>query len=191
MTFDLSRLYLQPAILPGNRHLVLNVGSLPGVKPWYHRVVEYAGDGSVLRSTDLPELPAFRGPKLPETALFGALFPVAARPIVPIWVLDDVFDIRSEEFSHVFDGFMFGSAIVCAALTLLLSRRLGLETDTRLDDHEFSAWPRRRRCDVERHLLAAAGNLPSLWRQAIQLAARMLTLLRRAPAASAGRAGDF
>jgi ribosomal protein L37E len=54
------------------------------------------------------------------------MFPLAARPISPSWILDEVIDIRSDEFPHLFEGFMWASALLCALLCLLMSLRCGL-----------------------------------------------------------------
>lgn len=55
--------------------------------------------------------------------MFGATFPLAARPLIPSWILDDVLDLRSTAFPGVFEGFMIVSAICCAGLSLLIARR--------------------------------------------------------------------
>jgi hypothetical protein len=117
--------FIQPAILPTNHHLILDLGTFPGAKDVHRTIIEYATDGTVVRSTNPPRLPDARGPKLPETAGFGAIFPLALRPVIPTWALDEVIDIRSEEFANVFEGFMLGSSILCASATLLIGRRCG------------------------------------------------------------------
>jgi hypothetical protein len=115
--------FTEAALLP-NGHLILQIGSFPGR---YHdiRVVEFLPDGAT-RQTRLPRLPELRGPKPYETASFGALFPLAARPLVPSWVLDEVLDVRAQDFATLFEAAVTVSAIVSALLTTLLGWRYGL-----------------------------------------------------------------
>jgi hypothetical protein len=115
--------FFQAALLPGSSHLVLQGLPMPGHQDLGRVVLEFATDGKLVRRTDPPRLPEPRGPKLHETAMFGAIFPPAARPMVPTWILDDVLDVRSTAFPRVFEGFMIVSAICCAGLSLLIARR--------------------------------------------------------------------
>jgi hypothetical protein len=57
--------------------------------------------------------------------VFGAIFPVAARPLVPSWILDNVLDVRSEEFAWWFETIMWASAAMGALTTFLVARRCG------------------------------------------------------------------
>jgi hypothetical protein len=113
------------AMLPSSHHLVVRTYSNPGVEPFLHEVAEYSPDGTVVRRAEPPRLTDPRSPKRAETMVFGAIFPLAARPLCPSWVLDDVLDVRTDEFARWFDGFTWGSAVACAVVTLLLGRRCG------------------------------------------------------------------
>jgi len=123
---DPMRCNFDAALLPANRHLVLRTFSNPGTKPYCNVVSEYSVDGMLLHQVELPRLTDFRSPKKIETMAFGAIFPVAARAICPSWILDEVLDVKTEEFSNFFDEFMWSSAILCAILTLLIARRCGM-----------------------------------------------------------------
>ncbi|HEY2584804.1 MAG TPA: hypothetical protein VGI81_03440 [Tepidisphaeraceae bacterium] len=114
------------ALLPSNHHLIVQTYSNPGVKPSFQDVVEYSPQGVAARRTDLPALTDPHSPKRIETMVFGAILPVAARPFCPSWILDDVLDVRTGEFARWFEAFMWGSAILCAALTLLIGGRCAL-----------------------------------------------------------------
>jgi hypothetical protein len=113
----------EAALLASNHHLIVRAYSNPGVKPSEQEVIEYSPQGTLLRRTVPPRLTDPRSPKRVETMFFGAMFPVAARPLCPAWLLDDVFDVRTGEFGRLFETFMWGSAILCAAITLLIGRR--------------------------------------------------------------------
>ena len=125
MAYDPPRYYFDAAILP-NGHLILEAFPVPGAPPEGRRVMEYDQAGALVRTTQPPLLRDFRSPKKYETMMFGSVFPVLARPAVASWILDELIDIRSEDFAHLFEAFMWGSAILCAALSLLIGRRCGL-----------------------------------------------------------------
>ena len=125
LPFDPATHYAIASVVPSNHHLLLDLGTLPGMGEWDRKVLEYATDGTLLKTTTLPPLPELRGPKLHDTAAFGVMFPMALRPFLASWILDDVLDIRSEAFAGVFESFMIGSAILCGIMTILLARRCG------------------------------------------------------------------
>jgi hypothetical protein len=125
LPFDPTQYHFDASLL-SNGHLVLQALSTPGSASKDNHVLEYTSDGTVIRRTQLPRLIDARSPKKYETAMFGAMFPLAARPISPSWILDEVIDIRSDEFPHLFEGFMWASALLCALLCLLMSLRCGL-----------------------------------------------------------------
>ena len=123
---DPARFHFDAALLPANSHLILEAFPVPGTAPLAGRqVMEYSTDGVLVRRTEPPRLTDFRSPKRRETIIFGAVFPAAARPFCPAWILDDVLDVRTEEFARLFDTAMWCSAILCAAVTLLIGRRCG------------------------------------------------------------------
>jgi hypothetical protein len=150
LPMDARTHYASAGVLPSNRHLVLDTNRLPGLGGWDRKIQEYSISGELLRTTVLPELPEFRGPKLSETAAFGAMFPIGLRPIVSTWILDEVLDIRSEAFAGVFDGFMIGAAIISGIATLWLTRRMGMGTTASI------GWT------IANILLGAAGALTML-----------------------------
>ena len=123
LPLDPAIYFFQPALLPGNSHLIFQAMPIPGHEDLRRVVLEFSTDGTLLRRTEPPRLPEVRGPKLHETAMFGASFPLAARPLIPSWILDDVLDLRSTAFPGVFEGFMIVSAICCTGLSLLIARR--------------------------------------------------------------------
>lgn len=110
-------------MLPSNHHLVVRTYSNPGVEPHVYEVAEYSPQGAMARRAAPPPLTDPRSPKRVETMIFGAMFPVAARPLCRSWILDDVLDVRTEEFARGFGAFMWGSAALCAVVTLLIGRR--------------------------------------------------------------------
>jgi hypothetical protein len=128
LPFDAMTQFGTASVVPSNRHLIVDIGMLPGTGEWNRKVLEYSTDGTIVKSTPLAKLPEFRGPKLHDTIAFGAFFPIALRPIVPSWILDEVLDIRSEAFAGAFEGFMIGSAIVCGVATIFLARRCAFGT---------------------------------------------------------------
>ena len=123
LQLDPAIYFFQAALLPGSSHLVLQGFPMPGHDNLGRVVLEYSTDGKLVRRTDPPRLPEPRGPKLHETAMFGAIFPLAARPLIPSWILDDVLDLRSAAFPRVFEGCMIVSAICCAGISILIARR--------------------------------------------------------------------
>ena len=121
---DPTQFNYDAALLPSSQHVILRAFSNPGT-PFHNEVFEYAADGTLLRRTVLPFLSTVGGTKKLQTMIFGALFPAAARPICPLWIPDDILDLRMQEFSRIFAGFMWGSAVLWAAITLLIGRRCG------------------------------------------------------------------
>lgn len=122
---DPTRHHMSATILPKNGHLVLNIFSVPGVKPAEHAIFEYSSDGALVRRTVAPPLIDPRSPKRIETMMFGAMYPVALRAICPGWILDDVLDVRTEEFAGSFETLMWIAAALSVLLTLLIGRRCG------------------------------------------------------------------
>lgn len=125
MTLDPARYYFDAALLP-NGHLIVRAMHVPGAQREGQHILEYSQNGALVRTTQPPLLSDPRSPKKYETMIFGSVFPLAARPLLPSWILDNVIDIRSEEFPHLFEAFMWGSAILCAVVSLLIGRRYGL-----------------------------------------------------------------
>ena len=117
--------HFSAAILPANGHLALNAVSIPGVTPVDNRIFEYSSDGTLVRGTVSPQLSDPRSPKRIETMMFGAMCPVAVRAVCPAWILDDVLDVRSQEFASTFERVMWISAAMSLVLTLLIGRRCG------------------------------------------------------------------
>lgn len=161
-------------MLASNHHVIVRAYSNPGVRPYVLDVMEYAADGKLLRRTALPPLTDPRSPKRVETMAFGAMFPVALRTLCASWLLDDVFDVRTDEFARWFDGFMWGSAILCAAVALLLGWRCMLGVPKTLGWSAASLllgpggivvmlgvieWPALERCPACRRARPAARRL--------------------------------
>ena len=117
--------HFSAAILPANGHLALDASSVPGVTPADNAIFEYSTDGALVRKTIPPPLRDPRSPKRIETMMFGAVCPIAFRAICPAWILDDVLDVRAQEFAGAFAAMMWVAAGICAALTLLIGRRCG------------------------------------------------------------------
>lgn len=117
--------HFSAATLPANGHLALNTFTVPGVTPEENELFEYANDGTLVRRTVLPHLSDPRSPKRIETMMFGAMFPAVLRAVCPGWILDDVLDVRTQEFAGNFATLMWISAAICAVLTLLIGRRCG------------------------------------------------------------------
>ena len=115
-----------PAMMPSNHHLLVQEHPFPFYPELPSRLLEYDTGGRLVRETEYPKLPEVRSPKRIDTALFGALFPVAAVPFVPTWVLDEVIDIRTVKLAPIFDSFMIGSAILTGAVSCWIARRFGL-----------------------------------------------------------------
>jgi hypothetical protein len=130
LVWNPGKRYFRPAVLPSNGHLVLFAGNRSdddgeAPRPEYG---EFAADGRIVRRTELPQAPDLGGVKVPQTALFGLVYPLAARPLVPAWVVDAVLDLRTRPYAGLFHGFMIGSAVLCAAATVPLGRRYGFGT---------------------------------------------------------------
>lgn len=118
--------HFSAAILPANGHLALNATSIPGVAPVENTIFEYSSDGALVRGTISPQLSNPRSPKRIETMMLGAMFPVAGRAILRGWILDNVLDVRTQEFASSFATLMWMAAALSAAVTLLIGRRCGL-----------------------------------------------------------------
>lgn len=125
LPFDPAESTCDAALLPGSSHLILQTYSIPGHPPTAHQIMEYSADGTLVKTTDVPSIAGNEQKKF-ESALFAAMFPVALRPLVATWVVDDVLDVRLSEIPGLFAGIMWATAIVCAILTFLIARRTGL-----------------------------------------------------------------
>jgi hypothetical protein len=125
MPLDPARYYFDAALLP-NDHLVLQAYPIPGGAREGRHIMEFSPTGALVRTAQPPLLTDPRSPKKYETMMFGAVYPLAARPLLASWILDDLIDIRSEDFPRLFEGFMWASAILCAGFALLIGRRCGL-----------------------------------------------------------------
>jgi len=113
------------AQLPSNHHLLVRAFTNPGIAPPRTRMFEYSADGALVRRSDLPRLGSLGSSKKVESMAFGAIFPVAARMICPAWILDDLFDLRMEEFQMSFALVLWISAALCATATVLIGIRCG------------------------------------------------------------------
>lgn len=142
--------HFSAAILPANGHLALDASSVPGVTPADNAIFEYSTDGALVRKTIPPALRDPRSPKRIETMMFGAMCPVAFRAICPAWIMDDVLDVRAQEFAGAFATMMWVAAGICAALTLLIGRRCGF------------GWPKTIGWSAANLLLGAAGVVAML-----------------------------
>jgi hypothetical protein len=127
MALDPAKRVFSAGLL-NNGHLMFRTFRVPGQGAEPERLFEYAPDGTLVRETQLPRVVNYHGTKRVETAMFAMLMPVAGRATIPLWILDDVLDLRIGEFPRMFHGFMFGSAVVSALLALLIARRCGLGT---------------------------------------------------------------
>ena len=148
--FDPTSHHFSATILPANGHLALNTFSVPGIKPADHAIFEYSSDGALVRTTVSPPLIDPRSPKRIETMMFGAMHPVALRAICPAWILDDVLDVRTEEFAGSFETLMWAAAAQSVVLTLLIGRRCGF------------GWPKTIAWSAANLLLGFAGVVAML-----------------------------
>ncbi|HVX86259.1 MAG TPA: hypothetical protein VH253_15860 [Phycisphaerae bacterium] len=129
MSVDPAAYEIAPAIL-ANHHLLLETEPLPTHPELQAALWEYDQDGKLLRETAFPRQPDYRSPKVTETAMFGLIFPLAARPLCPTWVLDRVLDIRTMEFAQVFDAGIAAGAVLAAAVTFWVARRYRMGAGT-------------------------------------------------------------
>ncbi|HEX5242835.1 MAG TPA: hypothetical protein VFW23_06180, partial [Tepidisphaeraceae bacterium] len=125
LPFDPAESTCDAALLPGNSNLILQTYPVPGHTSSPHQIMEYSTDGKLLKTTDVPSIVGNEQKKY-ESAVFAATFPVAARPLIAPWVVDDVVDVRLGDFPKLFAGLMWAGAITCAILTILIARRTGL-----------------------------------------------------------------
>ena len=125
LPFDPAESTCDAALLPRSSHLLLQTYSIPGHQSSLHQIMEYSEDGTLLKTTDVPPIVGNEQKKF-ESAAFAAIFPVAARPLVATWIVDDVLDVRLGEISKLFAGIMWTAAVVCAILTILIALRTGL-----------------------------------------------------------------
>lgn len=126
LDLDRSKFGFQPALMPGNHHLLMRAGPIPGAADVKQTLLEFDGGGHLVRQTQPPELHPRPGKKLPETAMLASMMPLALHPLLPNWILDGVVDLMAEEFPRMWLEVMIGSAIVSAVLALLISRRCGM-----------------------------------------------------------------
>jgi hypothetical protein len=122
---DTSRHYFEPVVLPSSGKLVVFAGPVPGDESFNGEYVEYGNDGSVVRRTELPPRPILGGQKVTQTALLGLIYPPAALPVVPEWMLRDVFDMQARGYGWLFHRIVLISTLLAAGVTLLLARRCG------------------------------------------------------------------
>lgn len=125
LPFDPAESTCDAALLPGSSHLILQTYSVPGHPSSVHKIMEFSADGTLAKTTDVPPIIGNEQKKT-ESAVLAAIFPVAARPLIATWVVDDVLDVRLGEFPRLFTGIMWAAAIVCAILTIFIARRTGL-----------------------------------------------------------------
>jgi hypothetical protein len=115
-------MYFNAGLLPGNHHLVLWAGFIPGMgepRTWF---IEFAPNGSIIHQIDPPTLASAPSKRI-ETAAFGIAVPPAALPFFPRWFFDEMVDIRTREFAHVFNVSLTVAASVSAILALLIAWR--------------------------------------------------------------------
>jgi hypothetical protein len=123
---DPSRHYFEPVVLPSTGNLVVFAGPLPGDPSFHGEYLEYGSDGSLVRRTALPPRPVLGAAKVTQTALMGLIYPPAALPLVPGWILSEVFDIQARGYAWLFHRCVLAATLLAACATLLLARRLGL-----------------------------------------------------------------
>ena len=125
LPFDPAQSTCDAALLPGNSHLILQTYGVPGNFSAGHQIMEYSTDGTLLKRTHVPSIVGSDQKKY-ESAALAAIFPVAVRPLIATWVVDDVVDVRLGDFPKLFAGLMWAGAVVCAIFTILIARRTGL-----------------------------------------------------------------
>lgn len=126
LKYDLTRRYIEVALLPSNHHLIVWAGQiLPADDEPPSEITEYATNGKLVDHKFLPPLEQGGQAKLPRTASFGFVFPLGALPLYRSWLMDAVFDLSSQRHSRLFHGCLFTASLLSAVGTLLLARRYG------------------------------------------------------------------
>src|SRR6185369_10012655 len=80
----------------------------------------------IVRRTELPHSNEPNSGKRRETALFAVVYPPLLRLVVPAWMQDFVFDIRSDQYAALFNRVMLAASVLAAVGALMLSRRYGM-----------------------------------------------------------------
>ncbi len=124
---DISKYGLEFATLPDNHHLVVRGEAIsPEFQDAFPpRFWEYALDGKLVRYTEPPIQPDDGGVTIARTAAFGLVHPVAALPLFPRWMSDLIFSLDTRHHPRLFYGLLVVSALLSAAMTILLARRCG------------------------------------------------------------------
>jgi hypothetical protein len=125
---DLSNYWLALAKLPSSGHFLLQANPLSwktDPAPQYH-LLEFAKDGTLVRETVAPPMERFvSATALRRTAMMGATYPLAGRPILAPWFMDETFELDIRGHRALFNSFQYASALLCVVLTLIISRRCG------------------------------------------------------------------
>jgi hypothetical protein len=131
LPLDQSSWQLMPIRLPALGHLLVTAFPiLPNLRDEHRpRVLEYDADGRLLRQATLSFLHDLQPVAETRAALFGCLYPPAALPLYFAWHdgygFDNVLGMSSHDHRRLFLGCLLASTLICAAATVLLSRRLG------------------------------------------------------------------
>ena len=126
LEYDLTKSYISLAWLQSNHHLIVWAGPItPAADEAQTRLSEYAPDGKLVRQTRLPNLDDGGRARTPRTALFAFVYPPGALPLYRPWLMDFVFELRSQDYWWLFHGCLFAGSLLSALLTLVLSRRYG------------------------------------------------------------------
>jgi hypothetical protein len=129
LTADPASHWFAVAMIPANQHLLVWAGSLlPEADPAFHQETsEYNSGGKLVRRESIPALAPVDTPLvLRRTALFGAIYPLAALPGFSAPIADFIFDTDTQRHGRLFHGFLFASSVLCALATYLLGRRYAL-----------------------------------------------------------------
>jgi hypothetical protein len=124
---DLSKYWINFAMLQTPRRLLLQAIPFDWIAdaPPY-RLLEFGSTGTLIRETTAPPMDKVVSPTmLRRTALMGGVYPLAALPLFSSWTMDEIFELDTVGHAAMFGGFLIGSALLSAVVTLLIARRLG------------------------------------------------------------------
>ena len=126
-TLDMSKFYVQFALLSSNHHFVLRAVPLPSVVgDESQQILEYAEDGKLVRQTRIAPLADDASTTARRrTATLGAVWPPILLPLYVLGNMDFIFETDCRLCWSLLVRSLLVSSLMCGAGTLILCRKFG------------------------------------------------------------------
>jgi hypothetical protein len=131
---DLVHCDVRGALLADNHHLVLHTEAMfPDLANQFpSQFLEYSRDGKLLRTTTAPQVDQSNRITQARTAIFAVFHPVAGVPLHRAWLVDEVFQLDSQNHPRLFYLSVIIGGLLAALATFILGRRYGFTMHQRL-----------------------------------------------------------